>query len=121
MSGRRWPKYVATLLVLAIAVALFVLATEPFFGPTNRFRVIMAAVLSDTLAIVWLLAKNFELIGALQSQHRAASHVNTARGLIATLEIQLASGGLPLATRRKVYAAINEQFSLYDEALAGRG
>jgi hypothetical protein len=109
------PQHVAVAAILAVAVALFAFSTEPWFGPENRFRVIMVAILLDTLVMVWLLSKYFELLAELRSQHKAASYVNTIRGMIAILAAAPANG----ERRRKVFDAIDEQFDLYDHTLGG--
>lgn len=111
---------------IAVAAGIaFILSTEPVLSPTGRFRVIMVAILGQSLLLYWVLDRLFrqhdELIRyqqELRSQHRAATYINTLTGLWRTLEIGLENGGLDPDVRRRIYAAGEEQLALYREALA---
>jgi len=105
------------LVILGLAGVAYVGTTEPVFAPTTRFRIIMAAILSQSLLLLYLVVKVFDLLAELRSQHRASSYVRTIRGLWLTLELGLEQGGLDPEVRRQIYAAGEEQFELYNVAL----
>lgn len=52
---------------------------------------------------------------------RAATYVNTIRGLWATLELGVERGGLAPDVRHAIYKAGHEQFDLYDKEMGGDG
>lgn len=104
-------------LVLAAAVAAFFLSTEPWVDPTDRFRIIMGAILAQTLVLYLVLVKMFRQQEELRSQHTAATYVHTLEGLWNSLATAAETGGLPLETRMAIYSAGKEQFELYRHVL----
>lgn len=115
---RHWRLKLVYIGVLGIAVALYFLSTEPVFHSTTRFKIIMVAILAQSVGLAFLTAKLYDLLAELRSQHRAASYVAAVRGLWMSLEAGLEHpDGLPIETRRAIYAAGEEQFDLYDRVL----
>jgi hypothetical protein len=115
--SHRSRRNLAVAVLLVVACAAFVLSTQNLLGPLNRFRVIMGALLAQSVLLAVLVSRLFELHQELRSQHRAATYVNTVRGLWLVLEEAAADGGIPLATRQRIHKAARQQFELYDEAL----
>ena len=126
---RHVPKFLkrhqlAPVAIVVAAVAAFVFSTEPVFDPADRFRIIMGAILAQSLMLYWLIVRLFRAHESmvayrreLMSQHRASTYVNTLQGLWGILRDGAENGGLELEMRKRIYAAGDEQFALYREAM----
>ena len=126
---RRIPKLlkrhqIAPVCIIAAAMAAFIFSTEPVFDPADRFRIIMGAILGQSLLLYWLVVRLFkaresmiEYRKELMSQHRAATYVNTIQGLWGILKDGADNGGMDLEMRKRIYVAGDEQFTLYREAI----
>jgi len=116
-------RFIAPAIIIAAAGAAFFFSTEPVLDPLDRFRIIMGAILAQSLLLCWLVSRLFKARESmvayrreLVSQHRAATYVNTLQGLWGILEDGAQNGGLDLEMRKRIYKAGNEQFALYREA-----
>ena len=117
------PRRGALIGVLMIAVfgVMITVGLEEDFGPVWRFRVLEFAIISQTVALVYVGLFVADLIGELRSQHRAATYVNAMIGMADALAEYARQGGDDIEYQLKVHAGIKEQYALYRAAIGAEG
>jgi hypothetical protein len=110
-----WRKLGIVTALVVVAAAYYEASFDNTFSATNRFRIILAMLFLQAIAVVLLAALLAQVLADLRSHHRAASQVAILRGLWKTLQAGTADGGeLPVGVRQRVYAAGEEAFESYD-------
>jgi hypothetical protein len=113
-----WRRLVVLAALLLIAAAYYEAAFDNAFSASNRFRIILAMLFLQAIAVVVLAALLAQLLGELRSHHRAASQVAILRGLWKALRIGATEGGgLPVAVRQQIHEAGEEAFDTYDRIM----
>jgi hypothetical protein len=109
-----WRKLGLVAALLFVAVAYYEASFDNTFSATNRFRIILAMLFLQAIAVVLLAGLLAQILADLRSHHRAASQVAILRGLWKVLQSEGADGGLSPRVRQRVYDAGEEAFDTYD-------